>query len=1812
MWANVYATTFTGNLTGNADTATTASKLTTPRTIWGQSFDGSSNVDGDIIFSSTSKIGTEHSPYNKTIFNKIVIDGATDGIQYYSGGWTGSEHTVHTFLVGTDNKKSLVIKNSGFVGINTDTPTQQLQVNGNVKADTFLGNLDWSYIQNKPTSLPANGGNADTLGGYSRNSFIAYTKHDPYVAARFISEDLKKHASDTYIEFWGPEWYNCKWGTITAINGFIGNLDGTYVNKLTGYTKATSASNITATDSLNTALGKLEYKAGTTYDWYKSITQDDTDTIINKWGEIVDFIDSVAEGTDITDEFVTRKTEQTITGAKIFATNILTISNPNAGDATLKFYRGGNTAWSIVDTGGNLKFNELTSNTTRLVLYESSQGGSAAFAGQVTATKFITSSGTSSQFVKGDGSLDSTEYFKTSSLWRKSNSKIFTTKGWKRIFVGSYPEVSGRIYINQTHTSNNNRPVIIDFAFGYLDASKPVFNVYTYSNVWTQARIIHGSYTTGYRDCYIDLYYNGVINSDPSKGSGAYSITIEVDNRTNIRSWDITMEELSSSYTPPMDSYHYTYIYDLQQGNWFNHNVIADKLIKSGGTSSQFLKADGSVDSTSYATSASLGNYLPLTGGTLTGDNNILNLNGTTNSYIYYKIGSTKKASSGYYNNFAFIANEKTYARIGVADDGTPQYHTNNSMANVYTLLHSGNYNSYALPLTGGTLSGNLIISGNSPTIIRNVILNSTTGWARDICALQVDGVTKFSIGGYGSYTKGATDNDIKYVYLSCNSWNGLGLRISRTELKWGDAAILHANNYTSYAPILNSSSTHATSTSVIYAPTTAGTSGQYLMSNGSGAPVWTSLPALASPYAIKFKNTAGTEVSYNGSVAVDLTDGIEYAANTTRIKIDNSPIFTTGGLHFLQIQGNTDILPDTEWHSIIRAQHGGYTNGYWQDLALPFYENKRIRYRVNRNGTKHEWKSLAYTSDIKWSNLADKPTTINGYGITDTFTIKDDGNVYINLSMPSAALAEKAKTRIECWDGGWWNWVAGKWITAGGTSSHFVKGDGSLDSTTYATSTSLNDYLPLTGGQMKNAAVITFTANGTLRKTTATTSNADSIIQWYKGTTKDPNYTYSAQIGWHNTGDTDGAIYLIPHPTSTEPWAGTVGLYIGKNTIKWKNQPLIHSGNISSYALTSLPSHTHNYASIGNVVFTPANSELTSSEVLSLTGGWSIKKGTWDYAGNGYIKAGNFGNIDLAGTSIITIGNTGAYTQLYITAPTQSGHSGKTNEIFFYNNHGSSYSPGWTRVLTDRNYSSYALPLIGGTLSGLLTINNTAGDAFDQKYISLTNNSTEGARIGIDGNSSSGLGLYAKGIIYLRPNSSFSSSTYGLVISSTSLTYNGQNVLHAGNYSSYLGYIGTTAVQSSSVAQALTGITNATMSGTTTTKLLVISDTSGSKHIQFSRSGYNYFYAPTSGSIAFCVNGYEHAMANCDLVISGRMVHPGTSNQTNLGSTNYRWNNIYCVGGNFTSDVNSETKFKASNSNGAVSVYTSTNRGLYDETNGAWIIYLLKDASHVYVPKWANKGSSSVPVYFNSSGEPVACTTYLGYIGTTAVQANSASQSLTGIANITMSGTLTMNANTGIQMKYNLNSSTGDVWMYPNGASTYGIRYYEGTPDKMAISASGNNNSVTGADLCINGNGDGTVTIRGNTILHTGNIDSNNLTTISKSLKVTSDWMDTGIKHTDLPNDGTYIIQIYTHNSTDGLWYTYWSGIMSWYRQETNDNDSDEIILHRAGHAYGHTIYLRTIMTARSDGRNLRLQIAADTDLSTASTYTFKFKRVI
>ena len=145
-----------------------------------------------------------------------------------------------------------------------------------------------------------------------------------------------------------------------------------------------------------------------------------------------------------------------------------------------------------------------------------------------------------------------------------------------------------------------------------------------------------------------------------------------------------------------------------------------------------------------------------------------------------------------------------------------------------------------------------------------------------------------------------------------------------------------------------------------------------------------------------------------------------------------------------------------------------------------------------------------------------------------------------------------------------------------------------------------------------------------------------------------------------------------------------------------------------------------------------------------------------------------------------------------------------------------------------------------------------------------------------------------------------------------------------------------------------------------------------------------------------------------------------------------------------------------------------------------------------------------------------------------------------------------------------------------------------------------------------------GDVEVTGN-VQHTGlsmtdGTDIDQLKTYAQTLTVGTSYIDTGINGTDLQS-GVYIISLDVNDYAvgGGHYSEKYSGIMSWYSANTNNSDSDEISLHRAGHApNAGVLYLRTQRTASADTDDLKLQIKANYSASGSSTYTFKFRRMI
>lgn len=143
-------------------------------------------------------------------------------------------------------------------------------------------------------------------------------------------------------------------------------------------------------------------------------------------------------------------------------------------------------------------------------------------------------------------------------------------------------------------------------------------------------------------------------------------------------------------------------------------------------------------------------------------------------------------------------------------------------------LLHTGNYSSYALPRTGGTITGSIKLEGDYPSIVpfvRNFKSATAGGWSRAIAEIRVDNKNAFRIAAYGSYTPNAENNKIQHAYLGFAGYDGLNLRISETSLSWGDNVIYHAGNCN--LPTIPWTCSSLTATNDVTAK--AGLYGQYL-----------------------------------------------------------------------------------------------------------------------------------------------------------------------------------------------------------------------------------------------------------------------------------------------------------------------------------------------------------------------------------------------------------------------------------------------------------------------------------------------------------------------------------------------------------------------------------------------------------------------------------------------------------------------------------------------------------------------------------------------------------------------------------------------------------------------------------------------------------------------------------------------------------------------------------------------------------------------------------------------------------------------
>lgn len=192
--SHITASIFEGSLIGNASSASSATKLQTPRTIWGQSFDGTQNVKGDM-----SDVGHLIMNSNKNIHFKDTSGANTSAVTLNSHnefflGYGAAEKNYLSCLEGyiilfrttASHTERMRISANGNVGIGTTNPSAKLEIRGAspllwLKADG-TANVSHTYIDgyhaNNGTSFRiVESTSTDLWLQYGKNGVASYNFH---------------------------------------------------------------------------------------------------------------------------------------------------------------------------------------------------------------------------------------------------------------------------------------------------------------------------------------------------------------------------------------------------------------------------------------------------------------------------------------------------------------------------------------------------------------------------------------------------------------------------------------------------------------------------------------------------------------------------------------------------------------------------------------------------------------------------------------------------------------------------------------------------------------------------------------------------------------------------------------------------------------------------------------------------------------------------------------------------------------------------------------------------------------------------------------------------------------------------------------------------------------------------------------------------------------------------------------------------------------------------------------------------------------------------------------------------------------------------------------------------------------------------------------------------------------------------------------------------------------------------------------------------------------------------------------------------
>lgn len=307
---------------------------------------------------------------------------------------------------------------------------------------------------------------------------------------------------------------------------------------------------------------------------------------------------------------------------------------------------------------GFFRVYDQTAGATRFVI--NSDGNISTGVGKsITAGSFIKYGGTATQFLKADGSVDSTVYATSASLANylliaTAASTYQTLANLSTDLTASatkYPSVNA---VNAGLATK--QPLDADLTAIAALTGTSGFLKKTAADTWTldtSTYLTTGDASTTYlaittaASTYqrLDKMVSNLLPSSteyPNSNAVINALALKADAANPVFTGNMTISgetprlyfvdtDQNPDYTVFIDS-GFFYIYDQTAGatrfsinssgninTGVGKSITAGSFIKESGTASQFLKADGSIDSNTYITASALSSYLPLSGGTMTG-----------------------------------------------------------------------------------------------------------------------------------------------------------------------------------------------------------------------------------------------------------------------------------------------------------------------------------------------------------------------------------------------------------------------------------------------------------------------------------------------------------------------------------------------------------------------------------------------------------------------------------------------------------------------------------------------------------------------------------------------------------------------------------------------------------------------------------------------------------------------------------------------------------------------------------------------------------------------------------------------------------------------------------------------------------------------------------------------------------------------------------------------------------------------------------------------------------------------------------------